>query len=205
MSMDKTPLRFSAADHRRIEKSFANAGLPKKWWTVFGKEIRHCSCCGKNLAWRMVREEGRRRFVCGGCKFISYQNPKIVAAALPVWKNKIVLLRRAIAPSRGLWSHPAGFMELGETVQDAAIRETREEIGCRVRLSGPPRLYSYDDAAVVTVVYDAVVVGAGPRAGVESLEVKSFALDDIPWDRLAFRSTYHALRDWAERRIRPGF
>jgi ADP-ribose pyrophosphatase YjhB (NUDIX family) len=91
-------------------------------------------------------------------------------------------------------------MELGETVQDAAIRETREEIGCRVRLDGPARLYSYDDAAVVTVVYDARVVGAGPRAGVESLEVQVFAADEIPWDRLAFRSTYHALRDWAERR-----
>ncbi|HND64572.1 MAG TPA: NUDIX hydrolase [Elusimicrobiota bacterium] len=198
--MNKARRFLSGADHRRIEKSFANAGLPKKWWKAFGRELRHCARCGERLSWRLVRAEGQRRFVCGGCRWIFYQNPKIVAAALPVWKNKIVLLRRAIEPAKGLWSHPAGFMELGETVQKAAIRETREEIGCRVRLAGPARLYSYDDAAVVTVVYDAWVVGAGPRAGAESLEVKAFAADEIPWDRLAFRSTYHALRDWADRR-----
>lgn len=91
-------------------------------------------------------------------------------------------------------------MELGETVTDAARRETREEIRARVRLTRGPFIYSYGDAAVVTVVYEGTVVGRAPSAGVESLEVRSFRPEEIPWDELAFRSTYHALRDWVERR-----
>lgn len=148
--------------------------------------------------WRRVVEEKRHRFVCTECRLITYHNPKIVAASLPVWRGKIILLRRAIEPALGKWTHPAGYMELGETVEDAARRETWEEIGCRVRLTGAPRLYSYPDAAVVTVVYDARVVGAGPRPGIESLEVRAFAPEEIPWEDLAFRSTFHALRDWVQ-------
>jgi ADP-ribose pyrophosphatase YjhB (NUDIX family) len=95
-------------------------------------------------------------------------------------------------------------MELGETVEAAAQRESKEEIGCRVELTGVPQLYSYEDAAVVTIVYDAKVVGRGPRPGPESLEVRAFSAADIPWEDLAFRSTFHALRDWAKRVSRGG-
>jgi ADP-ribose pyrophosphatase YjhB (NUDIX family) len=145
-----------------------------------------------------VPEEGRHRFRCGGCGFIAYQNPKVVAATLPVFRGKMVLLRRAIEPARGLWTYPAGFMELGESVEEAARRETREEICCRVELEGLQGIYSYADASVVTVVYRAQVVGRGPRAGVEAQEVRAFGRGDVPWRELAFRSTFEALRDWAK-------
>jgi ADP-ribose pyrophosphatase YjhB (NUDIX family) len=89
-------------------------------------------------------------------------------------------------------------MEMGETVEDAAKRETWEEIRARVRLSGPPRIYSYPDAAVVTVVYPADVTGPAPRPGPESQCVEAFSPGELPWRELAFRSTYHALKDWVE-------
>lgn len=161
-------------------------------------DIRHCRRCGGRLRWVHVTVEERERFVCVDCRTISYQNPKLVAATLPERDGKIYLLRRAIEPAYGLWSHPAGFMELAETVEEAALRETREEICCRVKLFGPPRLYSYKDAAVVTVVFRARVMGKPPRPGVESLEVRAFSPSEIPWRKLAFRSTFHALRDWVK-------
>lgn len=164
-------------------------------------EIRRCTRCGDTLSWRMVVEEDRQRHVCVSCSFIAYQNPKIVAATMPVLRGKVCLLRRNIEPSQGLWTYPAGFMEMGETVEQAAARETREEIRARVTLSGPPRLYSYPDAAVVTVVYPARVVGAAPKPGPEAKAVGLFSPAEIPWRELAFRSTYHALKDWVERRF----
>lgn len=185
---------------KEILARFGNAGLSKSWWKSMAKEIRHCLQCGQTLVWRYVHVEGRNRFICGECKFIAYQNPKIVGATLPALKGKIYLLRRAIEPARGLWSHPAGYMEMGETVEQAAVRETWEEIRTRVRLVGPPKIYSYEDAAVVTIIYPAEVLGPAPRPGVESLEVRSFRPDEIPWKELAFRSTFHALKDWAKAR-----
>jgi ADP-ribose pyrophosphatase YjhB (NUDIX family) len=177
---------------------FRNAGWPKSWKKSMAKEIRHCLQCGDILVWRYVKVEGRNRFVCEECKFISYQNPKIVGATLPVNKGKVYLLRRAIEPAYGRWTHPAGYMEMGESVEDAARRETWEEIRTRVKIIGPPRIYSYKDAAVVTVIYLAEVMGPPPRPGTESLEVRAFRPAEIPWEDLAFRSTFHALKDWAE-------
>ncbi len=189
---------LKAREARKILGSFRSAGLSRTWWKEFAKDVRRCLRCGGGLFWRRVVAERQSRFVCGDCRFIVYQNPKIVTATLPVWKGKIVLLRRAIVPALGRWTHPAGYMELGETIEAGAIRETWEEIRCRVRLSGAPRIYSYDDAAVVTVVFEAEVIGRGPRAGPESLEIGVFRPHEIPWRDLAFRSTFEALRDWVE-------
>jgi ADP-ribose pyrophosphatase YjhB (NUDIX family) len=108
----------------------------------------------------------------------------------------VVLLRRAIEPAIGAWTYPAGYMELGETVEEAARRETREEICARLGPLGPPMIYAYPDASVVTIVYSARIAGGKPRPGPEALEVRSFAPEEIPWGDLAFRSTYHALKDW---------
>lgn len=119
-----------------------------------------------------------------------------MAASLPSKRGRVILLRRAIEPALGAWTYPAGYMELGETVEEAARRETREEICACLGPLGPPKIYSYPDASVVTVVYAARILGGRPRPGLEALEVRSFAPEEIPWGDLAFRSTYHALRDW---------
>jgi ADP-ribose pyrophosphatase YjhB (NUDIX family) len=134
--------------------------------------------------------------VCPACGAIFYQNPKIVAASLPLQRGGVFLLRRAIEPGFGLWTYPAGYMELDETVEEAARRETREEIRARLGPLGPPMIYSYPDASVVTIVYAARIVGGRPRPGPEALEVRLFSPAEIPWEGLAFRSTYHALKDW---------
>ena len=119
-----------------------------------------------------------------------------MAATLPVRGGKIYLLRRNIEPSKGLWTFPAGYMELGETVEEAAKRETWEEIRSRVRPTGAPRLYSYPDAGAVTVVYPAAVTGGRPSPGPESQCVEAFSPSEIPWRELAFRSVFHGLKDW---------
>lgn len=198
-----TPKRFiplkkfvSAKLEREMKKRFSDGGLPKYWWKSLSKDIRHCSRCGEALQWSYVHVERRNRFVCVECKVIAYQNPKIVGATLPVRNGKIYLLRRAIEPAYGLWSHPAGYMEMGETVEQAAQRETWEEIRTRVHLVGAPKIYSYKDSGIVTVIYSAQINGPTPSPGPESLEVKAFLPDEIPWKELAFRSTFHALRDW---------
>jgi ADP-ribose pyrophosphatase YjhB (NUDIX family) len=196
MTPPKPEKRIGFCPSPKLEKEilcrFGHAGLSKLWEKSMAKEVRYCLQCGETLAWRFVHVEGKNRFVCMECKFISYQNPKIVGATLPVKNGKVCLLRRAIEPAYGLWSHPAGYMELGETVEQAAHRETWEEIRTRVKLIGPPKIYSYEDAAVVTIVYPAKIIGPTPRPGPESLEVKSFSPNEIPWQDLAFRSTYHA-------------
>lgn len=182
-------------------RGFGRASIKSGWWKKRREEIKRCMRCGDALAWRLVVEEGRKRFVCIECSFIAYENPKVVAATIPVYRGGLCLLRRNIEPSLGLWTYPAGFMEMGETVEQAAARETHEEIRARAVLTGPPRLYSYPDAAVVTVVYPARLTGAAPRPGIEAKEVRVFPVEEIPWRELAFRSTYHALKDWVERRF----
>jgi ADP-ribose pyrophosphatase YjhB (NUDIX family) len=186
----------SRARERRILRGFGRAALNSDWWKTARVEPRYCLKCGGALRERFLREEGRPRRVCRACGFIAYENPKLVAATLPVRRGRLCLLRRDIEPSRGFWTFPAGYMEMNESVEEAAVRETREEIRCRVVLEGLHGVYSYADSGVVTVVYRARVVGPGPRAGKESQCVKAFLPKDIPWDELAFRSTYHALKDY---------
>lgn len=182
---------------KKILRSFGRASIDSSWWKQKTAEIKFCLRCGGPLFWRLVEAEGCNRFVCRDCRYIAYQNPKPIAATLPVRNGRIYLLKRDIEPSRGLWTYPAGHMELGETVEEAAMRETREEIRCRVDLLGLHGIYSYPDSGAVTIVYNARVLGPEPRTGHEAQCVRAFAPEDIPWEELAFRSTFQALREWA--------
>ncbi len=164
-----------------------------------GKFYRHCRQCGGKVRMGFVPLEERRRHVCQSCGLVHYQNPTVVAATLPVHKGKVYLLRRTLDPARGLWTYPAGYMEMGETVMQAAQRETHEEILTRVKVLGLHGIYSYPKANVVTVVYLAKVIGPKPRISREALEVKAFKPSEIPWKELAFRSTTEALREWANK------
>jgi ADP-ribose pyrophosphatase YjhB (NUDIX family) len=158
--------------------------------------IKFCPRCGGPLKEQFVEIEQQVRKVCIGCGFIFYLNPKVVAAAVPNEKEKIWLLRRNIEPGTGRWTFPGGYVDLGERVQDAAIRETREEIQLDIRLDGLLNVYSYNDVGIVLVVYCATVVGGSAAITAECQEVSSFALKDIPWAELAFPSTREALEDY---------
>jgi ADP-ribose pyrophosphatase YjhB (NUDIX family) len=108
----------------------------------------------------------------------------------------IVLVRRAIAPSYGKWVFPGGFVDKGERVEEAAIRETREEVNLEVAIDRLLNVYSYEDSAVVIIAYAARVIGGELQARDESLEAKAFTPAEIPWGELAFRSTQDAIREY---------
>lgn len=165
--------------------------------------IRYCPRCGGGLESRRVDAEQRLRKVCPACGFIFYLNPKVVAAAVPRQGPGIWLVRRDIEPSRGLWTFPGGYVDLGETVPGAAVREAYEETRLDIRLDGLLDVYSYAGADVVMVVYRATVVGGTASPTPESREVRRFHPGDIPWGELAFPSTRDALADYVRLEAPP--
>ena len=117
--------------------------------------------------------------------------------------GEAVLLRRGIEPGYGAWAQPGGFLEVDETLGEAAVRETLEETGLLVEPGEIVGLYSRLEAAVVVVVFESRIVGGAARETPEALEIRSFAPDAIPWAGIAFKTTFWALRDWVARRA-PG-
>jgi ADP-ribose pyrophosphatase YjhB (NUDIX family) len=160
---------------------------------------RYCPKCGGALEERHVRETDPSRLVCVACGHVFYLDPKVAACAIAILGAGIVLLRRAIEPEKGKWVFPGGFVDRGETVPDAAVREVWEEVGLRVTLTGILDVYSFPGDAVVVVVYAADVAGGELRVGDEAEDVKAFAPEELPWDDLAFPSTRAALRDYLRR------
>jgi ADP-ribose pyrophosphatase YjhB (NUDIX family) len=157
---------------------------------------KFCPRCGAGLADRYLEAEQHTRKVCCACDFIFYLNPKVVAGAVPMQDGRIWLVRRNIEPSWGSWTFPGGYVDLGEQVTDAAIRETYEETLLNIRIDGLLNVYSYTNVGIVLVVFRATVTGGVATATPESQEVRAFALEDIPWTRLAFPSTRDALTDY---------
>jgi ADP-ribose pyrophosphatase YjhB (NUDIX family) len=159
---------------------------------------RYCPSCGGPLEDRYIESEQHIRKICTICGFIFYLNPKVVAAAIPRQGGTIWLVRRSVEPAAGHWTFPGGYVDLGERVPDAAIRETYEETRLNVRLDGFLNLYSYENARIVLVVYRATVIGGTAGITTESQEVQAFPLDAIPWPDLAFPSTRDALADYLQ-------
>ncbi|EFH10636.1 NUDIX domain-containing protein [Pseudoroseomonas cervicalis] len=147
--------------------------------------------------------EDRERLTCADCGFIAYENPKIVAGAVVVSEGRVLLCRRAIAPRPGFWTLPAGYMELGETVAEAAQREVWEEARARIALEGILAVYSIARIGQVQILFRAHLAEPGFAAGPESLEVRLFHWEEIPWDEIAFPSVHWALRHWHEGRGQP--
>jgi ADP-ribose pyrophosphatase YjhB (NUDIX family) len=164
---------------------------------------RFCSRCGGKLLFGPVKGEDRSRLACQQCGFVSYVNPRLVVTTLPVTdRGEVMLIRRGIAPGYGRWAQPGGFLEIDETVEEAAARETREETGLEIELGEIVGLYSRLAAEVVTVVFEARIVGGEASITPESLETRPFKPADIPWPDIAFETSVRALRDWVAR-VRP--
>jgi ADP-ribose pyrophosphatase YjhB (NUDIX family) len=134
--------------------------------------------------------------VCDQCGFIFYMNPKVAAGAIPAQNGKIWLIRRNIEPSLDSWTFPGGYVDLGECVPDAAVRETFEETMLEVRLDRLLNVYSYAESGIVLIAYCATVIGGRPEITSETREIRPFSLDEIPWNELAFPSTRAALSDY---------
>ncbi len=118
------------------------------------------------------------------------------SGTLPVRGGRVFLARRSIEPGAGLWTYPGGFLEVGESAQEGARRETEEETQLRVEVGRLIGAYSRPHVAVVTLIYEATVVGGQALPGVETTEVRDFGPDEIPWEELAFTTADSALRDW---------
>ena len=148
--------------------------------------MKFCCHCGNPVSQRVPAGDNRLRYVCEHCHTIHYQNPRIVAGCLPVWGEQVLLCRRAIEPRRGYWTLPAGFMENGETLEQAAVRETQEEACARVRDLSLYTLFDLPHINQVYLFFRAELVDLDFAVGEESLEVQLFHERDIPWSELAF-------------------
>src|SRR6185295_16599906 len=168
-------------------------------------EYRFCPKCGGGLDARVVKSGEPARLVCGDCAFIFYLDPKVVAGAVFTIDRRVVLLRRGVEPSMGKWVFPGGYVDRGESVADAAIRETREESQVEVKLGPLLNVYSYPSSPNVIVVYTAEIIGGDVGAGDESLEAKIFPAEEIPWEELAFDSTRDALKDYIRLYVTTNF
>jgi ADP-ribose pyrophosphatase YjhB (NUDIX family) len=190
------------ADHDRGpdgRSSELASGLGVPGWIA--RTLNHCSNCGASLTFGSIAGEDRDRLSCPECGHIAYVNPRLVVTTLPVNDaGELVLLRRGIEPGRGLWAQPGGFLEIDETVHQAAIRETREETGLVIEPGEIIGLSTRLEAAVVTIAFEAKVVGGTAAPTVEALEIEAFPPERIPWADLAFRTTTWMLRDWIDRR-----
>ena len=157
--------------------------------------MKFCSHCGSAaLEQRIPHGDTLPRWMCTSCGTIHYQNPKIVVGCLPDWQDRVLLCRRAIDPRRGLWTLPAGFLENGETLVAGAARETAEEAGARVEVGELYTVISLPHINQVYVMFRARLLDPDFRAGTESLEVRLFEEDSIPWNELAFRTIARTLR-----------
>jgi 8-oxo-dGTP diphosphatase len=163
----------------------------------------YCPRCGGQLERRLVKQGEPERPVCARCGFVFYLDPKVaVGTIIKTERDCLVLVRRGIEPGYGKWVFPGGYVDRGESLTAAAIREAREECGLEVRLDGLVNIYSYAGRVPVIVVYAASAVGTTPTlltkppTDDECLEVAEFEVETIPWDSLAFRSTTEGLRDY---------
>ncbi len=168
--------------------------LPQHPLTL-GEEPRFCPACGRPLTARVLEPDHLPRLVCP-LGHVTWRNPRMVVGTLPVEGDRVFLARRGIEPAAGRWSYPGGFLEIGESAQEGARRETEEETQLRIEVGRLVGVYSRPHAAVVTLIYEAQVVGGEALPGLETLEVRGFAPGEIPWDELAFSTTESALRDW---------
>ena len=158
--------------------------------------IKFCPTCGGAISVRVPSGDRLPRHVCDACGAIHYLNPRLVVGALPVWQDRILLCRRAIEPRHGKWTLPAGFMENGETIAEAAIRETSEEANARISLGEMFTLISVPHINQVHVVFRAELLDLDFSAGDETLELALFRENEIPWHEIAFRTIAMTLRHY---------
>ncbi len=156
--------------------------------------MKFCSQCGASVSLCIPPGDNRPRYVCASCGTIHYQNPKIVAGCIPEWQGRVLLCRRAIQPRYGLWTLPAGFMELGESTIEAAARETLEEANAVVDGLSLYGVYHLPHIDQVYMMFRGQLRDGQASPGTESLEVGLFAEQDIPWEDLAFTVIEETLR-----------
>jgi ADP-ribose pyrophosphatase YjhB (NUDIX family) len=165
------------------------------------RRIQHCRVCGDRTEYRVPEGDNRERAICTGCGEIHYENPLNVVGTVPVWGEQVLLCRRNIEPRYGFWTLPAGFLELGESAADGAIRETVEEAGANIELQDLFTLLNVVRVGQIHFYYRARMLDTLLAPGPETIEARLFREDEIPWDELAFRTVRLTLEHYfADRR-----
>lgn len=155
--------------------------------------MKFCSECGAGVRRGIPEGDDRFRYICESCGAVHYQNPKLIAGCIPVWQDRVLLCKRAIEPRRGFWTLPAGFMEQGETLGEAARREAFEEANVEVEIDGLYTLFSLPHISQVYVFFRARMLEERFFPGSESLETRLFHEREIPWPDIAFATVHRAL------------
>ena len=166
---------------------------------------RYCPACGGPLRARTLKANDPERMTCAACGFVLYLDPKVAVGTIIRAgddHDRLVLVRRAIEPGYGLWVFPGGYVDRGEQILDAALREAREESGLEIRIDRLINVYSYAGTVPIIIVYAATALSRELCTDDECLEARWFTAEQIPWDALAFRSTADALRDYYQERPR---
>jgi len=162
--------------------------------------MNFCSKCGAPVALSEVPGDSIKRFVCSVCNTIHYTNPNMVVGAMIYWEDRVLLCKRAIEPRYGYWNLPAGYLENGEKSHEGAIRETIEEAGAEIVIEGVHAVYNLPQANQVYIHFLAQLKDGSFSNGPESLETKLFLEEEIPWEEMAFSSSYFALKRFFEDR-----
>ncbi len=163
---------------------------------ILADTYKFCPQCGGSLAKRLLKAGEPERLVCQACGFVFYIDPKLATIAIVPLNGGVVMVRRGIDPGYGLWVVPGGFVDVGEIVEEAVVRETLEETHLKVRVVRLLNLYSYPDSTTVVAAYITEYLGGELTAGDETLESRIFAREEIPWEKIPFRSTKAALSDY---------
>lgn len=169
------------------------------------RRIQHCRVCGQRTEYRVPADDNRDRAICTACGEIHYENPINVVGTVPVWGDSVLLCRRNIEPRYGLWTLPAGFLELGETAAEGALRETVEEAGARVELLGLYAVLNVVRAGQLHLFYRAQMLDTHLDPGPETIEARLFREHEVPWDEMAFRTVRDTLLNFFEDRRRGCF
>ena len=156
--------------------------------------MNYCSNCGAPVASKIPPDDDRPRFVCDACQTVHYQNPKIVVGCIPEGEDAVLLCRRAIKPRYGFWTLPAGFLENGETTIEGVRRETFEEAHATIEIISLYTVFDFPHINQVYMMFRSRLIDFDYEGGSESLEVKLFQEQDIPWDRIAFVPIYETLK-----------
>lgn len=165
--------------------------------------MKYCSQCRAEVSYEIPEGDSRHRHICQHCDIIFYSNPRIVAGTLPVFDGQILLCKRAIPPRKGYWTLPAGFMENGESTEQAALRETWEEAEAKPELGQLFSMITVPHIDQVHLFFLATLPTPSFSAGPESLEVALFHPEDIPWDEIAFPTVSETLQRFIDQRTGP--
>ncbi|MBA4343174.1 MAG: NUDIX hydrolase [Methylibium sp.] len=164
------------------------------------RRFKHCPSCGAAVSYQVPADDNRERAICPACASVHYENPINVVGTLPIWGEQVLLCRRNIEPRYGFWTLPAGFLELGETSAEGALRETDEEAGAEIELQNLYCLLNVVRVGQIHLYYRARLLSDRFNPGPETIEARLFHEHEVPWDELAFRTVRETLQRYFDDR-----